>query len=74
MASVCPELLHCEDVIISRKDLTDKINSIKLLEIRLNEQIYEFEYEKKQGESHFSEQMKQVHESYCSAIEDLKVI
>lgn len=73
MANVSPELLNCEDVIISRKVLTEKIDSIKLLEIRLNEQMYEFEYEKKQGQSQFSQQMKEVHESYCSAIEELKV-
>lgn len=41
--------------------------------MRLNEQMSEFMYEKKQSESNFSEEMKKVHEEYCSAIEDLKV-
>lgn len=73
VANFDPDLLTCGDVIISRKDLIDKINSINLLEMRLNEQMSEFMYEKKQSESTFSDEMKKVHEDYCSAIEELKV-
>lgn len=71
-ADVTEEIGKCEDVLISRRELTAKVDQIALLEMRINEQIAEFQYQKNQGDSFHSEQMRDVHEKYCSALEDLK--
>lgn len=67
-----PELGKCEDLLISRRELIAKVDQIALLEMRISEQIAEFLYQKQQGDSFHSEQMRDVHEKYCSALEDLK--
>lgn len=67
-----PEMGKCEDVLISRRELTSKVDQIALLEMRINEQVTEFLYQKQQGESSHSEEMRDVHEKYCNALEDLK--
>jgi hypothetical protein len=66
------EMGKCEDILISRQELNSKVDQIALLEMRINEQIAEFQYQKQQGDSFHSEQMRDVHEKYCSALEDLK--
>jgi cilia- and flagella-associated protein 57 len=66
------ELGTCEDILISRRELMSKVDQISLLEMRISEQIAEFMYEKQQGDSFHSEQMRDVHEKYCKALEDLK--
>lgn len=71
-AEVDRDLCIWEDVLISRRELIEKVDQIKLLEMRINEQIEEFQYQKQQGDSFHSDQMKNIHEKYCSALEDLK--
>lgn len=66
------EMGKCEDVLISRRELNAKVDQISLLEMRINEQIAEFQYQKQQGDTFHSEQMRDVHERYCKALEDLK--
>ena len=67
-----PQMGKCEDVLISRRELTSKVDQIALLEMRINEQIAEFQYQKQQGESSHSEDMRNIHDTYCKALEDLK--
>lgn len=67
-----PEMGRCEDVLISRLELMGKVDQISLLELRINEQIAEFLYQQQQGDSFHSEQMRDVHEKYGNALEDLK--
>lgn len=71
-AEVDRDLAIWDDLLISRRELIDKMEQTKLLEMRINEQIEEFQYQKQQGDSFHSEQMKSVHEKYCSALDDLK--
>jgi DNA anti-recombination protein RmuC len=40
--------------------------------LRIDEQIAEFRYQEQQGETTHSELMREVHEKYCSALDDLK--
>ena len=70
--NIDPEMGTCEDVLISRKELTSKVNQISLLEMRIEEQVSEFQYQKQQGDTFHSEHMHEVHEKYCKALEDLK--
>lgn len=62
----------CEDVLIPRRELMQKVDQIKLLELRINEQISEFVYQKQQDDTSHSEQMRDIHEKYGNALEDLK--
>lgn len=71
-ADVDPDLGKVEDILIPRSVLSSKENQIALLQQRINEQIAEFNYQKQQGESFHSEQMREIHENYCVALEDLK--
>lgn len=71
-ADVDPDLGHVEDVLIPRSELVAKEDQINLLQMRINEQISEFVYQKQQGASFHSEQMRDIHENYCEALEDLK--
>jgi len=71
-ADVDPDLCGFEDILIPRRELISKVDQLALLEVRLEEQIAEFIYQKQQGESFHSEQMRDIHENYCSALEDLK--
>ena len=72
IAAMDPDLGKCVDVMIPRPDLLDKIHSIKSLEQRIEQQIAEFQYQMKQGQASHSDQMREIHEGYCKAIEDLK--
>lgn len=67
-----PEMGTCEDILISRRELTSKVSQIALLEMRINEQIDEFNYQQQQGFSSHSEAMREIHEKYTSSFEDLK--
>ncbi|CRK95668.1 CLUMA_CG009126, isoform A [Clunio marinus] len=66
------EIGSCEDILISRGELTAKIDKISLLEMRINEQIDEFSYEKFQSESSYKDQIKGIHEKYGNELEHLK--
>lgn len=62
----------CEDVLISRRELTSKVNQISLLEMRITEQVGEFLYQKQQGDSFFTDQMDDINKKYQGDLEDLK--
>lgn len=72
IASMDSELLKCRDVMISRNDLIDKIENITSLELRIEQQKQEFLFAREQGDSMHSEAMREIHEEYCAAIEELK--
>lgn len=72
IAPMDTELGKCVDVMIPRKDLIDKIETINSLELRIEQQIAEFQYQLRQGDVFHSEQMRDIHKGYCDAIEDLK--
>lgn len=72
IAPMDPELGQCVDVMIPRSDLLHKIGNIKMLEQRIAQQIDEFQYQLRQGSAFHSEQMRDIHTGYCSAISDLK--
>ncbi|XP_053692096.1 cilia- and flagella-associated protein 57 [Sabethes cyaneus] len=67
-----PELGLYSDILIARQDLVDKNDAIATLEMRIQQQIMEFQYKMKQGDAFHSEQMRDIHRDYCSAIEELK--
>ncbi|XP_065072592.1 cilia- and flagella-associated protein 57 [Ochlerotatus camptorhynchus] len=71
-ASHARELGQCSDILIARQDLVDKIDLISTLEMRIQQQIMEFQYKMKQGDRFHSEQMRDIHRDYCAAIEELK--
>lgn len=71
-ADIDSDLGAIEDILIPRNELVAKEDQINLLQMRINEQIAEFMYQKQQGESFHSEQMREIHENYCSALDDLK--
>lgn len=72
IAPMDPELGKCVDVMIPRKDLIEKIETIDSLELRIAQQIAEFQYQMRQGDAFHSEQIRDIHTGYCDAIEDLK--
>lgn len=61
-----------EDILIPYNDLAEKIYSIKDLSMRMNELLTEHSYQMRQAELHFNGKMKDLHEAYCIAIEELK--
>lgn len=71
-AEVDCDLGRVEDILIPRSELVAKEEHINLLQLRINEQVAEFLYQKQQGETFHSEQMREIHENYCSALDDLK--
>lgn len=73
VADVDPDLGNVEDILIPRSILSSKESQIALLQQRINEQIAEFNYQKQQGETFHSEQMRDIHENYCAALDDLKL-
>lgn len=72
LAPVDTDLGFCRDILIDRIDLIAKVDQISLLEMRIAEQVTEFQYQQQQGESSHSEQMRSIHENYCNAMNELK--
>lgn len=72
VAPMNADLGQCQDVMIPRRTLIDKINTIASLELRIQQQIAEFQYQMKQGAASHSEAIRDIHTGYCGAIEDLK--
>uniref|UniRef100_A0A336LBT2 CSON008297 protein n=1 Tax=Culicoides sonorensis TaxID=179676 RepID=A0A336LBT2_CULSO len=62
----------CTDVMAPRADLLVKNNTIKNLEKRMQEQVEEFHFKIQHGDVFHSEQLRDVHKSYCKAIQELK--
>ncbi|KAK9883072.1 hypothetical protein WA026_001275 [Henosepilachna vigintioctopunctata] len=60
------------EILISREVLEDKLNQIKDLHLRMHELETEFAYQMRQNDVVHNLRMKDVHQGYCSAIEELK--
>lgn len=60
------------EILISREDLQDKLNQIKDLQVRMRELQTEHAYQMRQNDVVHDLRMKDIHEGYCSAIEELK--
>lgn len=71
-ADLDPVLGTCSDITTSRGNLLTKIETIKSLELRMEQQVQEFQYKIQHGDVFHSEQMREIHSSYCAAIEDMK--
>lgn len=69
-----PELATFEDVVITRKQLIDQIQTIRSMEQRIAEQLAEFQYQKQEGDTFQSELIREIHVDYCSALEDLRKV
>ncbi|XP_075972690.1 testes of unusual size isoform X1 [Anticarsia gemmatalis] len=63
---------YSKEILISKKDLQEKINNINLLSTRMSELETEHTYQLRQAEATQAEKLKEVHEGYCAAIEELK--
>ncbi|XP_053620233.1 cilia- and flagella-associated protein 57 isoform X1 [Plodia interpunctella] len=63
---------YSKEILISKKDLQEKLNSINLLSTRMSELETEHTYQLRQAEATQAEKLKEVHEGYCAAIEELK--
>ncbi|XP_041975861.1 cilia- and flagella-associated protein 57 isoform X1 [Aricia agestis] len=66
------DFAYSKEILISKKDLQDKINNINLLSTRMSELETEHTYQLRQSEALHAEKLKEVHEGYCVAIEELK--
>lgn len=66
------EFKPSSEILISRQDLQDRINMIKDLQLRMHELQTEHAYQMRQNDVVHNLRMKDVHEGYCSAIEELK--
>lgn len=67
------KLGQCTDVLISRSNLLDKIETVSNLEARICQQGEEFDYQFKQKEIANKKLVENIHKSYSHAIEELKV-
>ncbi|XP_026319729.1 cilia- and flagella-associated protein 57 [Hyposmocoma kahamanoa] len=66
------DFAYAKEILISKKDLQEKLNSIHLLSTRMSELETEHSYQLRQAEATQAEKLKEVHEGYCAAIEELK--
>ncbi|XP_038207858.1 cilia- and flagella-associated protein 57 [Zerene cesonia] len=66
------DFAYSKEILISKKDLQEKMNSINLLSTRMSELETEHTYQLRQAEATQAEKLKEVHEGYCAAIEELK--
>ncbi|KAK5641374.1 hypothetical protein RI129_009921 [Pyrocoelia pectoralis] len=60
------------DILITRLDLEEKIELIRTLQLRMHELMTEHSYQMRNIEALNNLKVKEVHEKYCLAIEDLK--
>ncbi|CAG9863767.1 unnamed protein product [Phyllotreta striolata] len=67
------EFISCNEILISKQILEDKMEETKNLTLRLNELENEHNYQMKQNESLAASKLRDIHENYCAAIEDLKL-
>lgn len=67
------KLGRCSDVLISRKNILGKNETVTNLEARICQQGEEFEYQFKQKEIAHKKLVENIHKSYSNAIEELKV-
>ncbi|XP_002068679.3 cilia- and flagella-associated protein 57 [Drosophila willistoni] len=72
VAPMDQDLMKSQEVLIPRSQLNDKNDQISNLELRLKQQAEEFQYQLSQNEIFDGQQLKEVHRSYCAALEELK--
>lgn len=66
------EFKPSQEILISKEDLLQKINAIKDLQTRMHELETEHAYQMRQNDALHAAMLKEVHEGYCGAIEELK--
>lgn len=66
------EFTPCAEILISQGDLEEKLRVIRDLQLRMHELETEHAYQMRQTEALHSVTIKDVHEEYCTAIEELK--
>lgn len=66
------EFKASQEILISKGDLMEKISMIKDLQTRMHELETEHAYQMRQNDALHNAQLKEVHEGYCGAIEELK--
>ncbi|XP_035724749.1 cilia- and flagella-associated protein 57-like [Vespa mandarinia] len=65
-------LIFTNEVLIGKTDLEEKIQMISDLTIRMRELETEHAYRIKQMEGQHNDKMREVHQGYCAAIQELK--
>lgn len=63
---------HAAEILISRQDLQERIMQIKDLKLRMHELQTEHAYQMRQNDVVHNLRLKDVHEGYFNAIEELK--
>nr|CAD7403159.1 unnamed protein product [Timema cristinae] len=66
------DFTHTSEILIGKEDLEDKNHTIKDLTQRMHELHTEHSYQTRQNEVAHTDKLKEVHASYCQAIEELK--
>ncbi|XP_057670540.1 cilia- and flagella-associated protein 57 [Diorhabda carinulata] len=67
------DLPSSNEILISRQILEDKMLQIRNLQLRMRELETEHSYQMRQNDALAASKMKDIHESYCNAIEELKL-
>ena len=71
-SAISRDLLHLDQILISRDDLGDKVQSIKDLNTRIKELETEQTYKMRQMTLQNNDKVREIHQSYCEAIEELR--
>lgn len=71
-AQIKKDFKYSREVLISRGDLEEKIQTIKDLSTRMRELETEHAYHMRQTEVQHNDTLRDVHQGYCEAIEELK--
>ncbi|XP_031354286.1 cilia- and flagella-associated protein 57 [Photinus pyralis] len=66
------DFIPSTDILITRVDLEEKIELIRTLQLRMHELMTEHSYQMRNVEALNNTKMREVHEKYCMALEDLK--
>lgn len=66
------DFIPSTDILITRLDLEEKLETIRDLQLRMHELLTEHSYQMRNMEVLHAMKLKEVHEGYCLAIEDLK--
>ncbi|XP_016840844.1 cilia- and flagella-associated protein 57 [Nasonia vitripennis] len=66
------DLLYSDQILISRNDLGDKVHAIRDLNTRIKELETEHVYKMRQTTLQHNDKLREIHQSYCEAIEELR--
>ncbi|XP_043499423.1 cilia- and flagella-associated protein 57-like [Polistes fuscatus] len=72
VVAVDKALVYTDEVLVGKRDLEEKIQMINDLMIRMRELETEHAYKTRQMEGQHNDQMREVHQGYCTAIQELK--